>query len=60
MYQGYRFSFWRSVWWTRHSNTFTTLYATVVTCLFYFAGFKFLALPWQPVGLIGVALTLIT
>ncbi len=56
MYQGYRFSFRQSVWWTRHSNAFTALYAAVATSLFYFLELHWLSLPWQPVGLIGVAL----
>lgn len=56
MYQGYRFSFRRSVWWTRHSLTFVTVYSTVVCSVGYLTGWKWVALPWQPVGLIGVAL----
>jgi putative membrane protein len=56
MYQGHRFSFWRSIWWTRHSNAMCTLYATAVCCIFYFADLEWLSLGWQPVGLIGVAL----
>ena len=56
MYQAYRFSFRQSVWWTRHSLTFVTIYASAVCCLGYFSGWHWLALPWQPVGLIGVAL----
>ncbi len=56
MYQAHRFSFWRSVWWTRHSMTMTTLYALVTCSVFYFGKLKWMSLPWQPVGLIGVAL----
>ncbi|EDM74864.1 hypothetical protein PPSIR1_20069 [Plesiocystis pacifica SIR-1] len=56
MYQGYRFSFRASVWWTRHSIVFTTVYASAVACLAFFSGWSWVALPWQPVGLIGVAL----
>jgi len=56
MYQAYRFSFRASLWWTRHSVVFTALYATAACCLAYFTGWKWFALPWQPVGLIGVAL----
>jgi len=56
VYQGHRFSFWRSVWWTRHSNAFTLVYALVVTSVFYFLDLSWMSLPWQPVGLIGVAL----
>ena len=56
MYQAYRFSFRQSVWWTRHSVAFVSVYASAVVSLVYFTGWKWLALPWQPVGLIGVAL----
>lgn len=56
MYQAYRFSFWRSVWWTRHSSAFSAVFASLVCSAFYFGDLGWLALPWQPVGLIGVAL----
>lgn len=56
MYQAYRFSFRRSLWWTRHSLTFVTVYSTVICTLGYLTQSKWVALPWQPVGLIGVAL----
>ena len=56
MYQGHRFSFRRTLWWTRHSLTFVTLYATAVAVTYYVSGWKWLAMPWQPVGLLGVAL----
>jgi len=56
VYQGYRFSFRRSIWWTRHTITLCTLYTLAACSLFYFAELKWMALPWQPVGLIGVAL----
>lgn len=56
MYQANRFSFWRSVWWTRHSSTFMTVYASALCATYYFTELHWLALPWQPVGLIGVAL----
>ena len=56
MYQAYRFTFRQSLWWTRHTLALVTAYASLLTCLAYFAGWSFLALPWQPVGLIGVAL----
>lgn len=56
MFQAQRFSFWRGIWWTRHTMAMSTLYATAVCCVFYFAEFPWLSLPWQPVGLIGVAL----
>ena len=50
MYQGQRFSFRESVWWTRHSLIFVALYATAVCSLMFFTRWKWLALPWQPVG----------
>jgi putative membrane protein len=33
-----------------------TLYSTAACCVFYFGGMGWMALPWQPVGLLGVAL----
>ena len=56
MYQAQRFSFRRTLWWTRHSLIFVSAYSAAACALFYFTGFKWLALPWQPVGLLGVAL----
>jgi len=56
MFQGYRFSFRRSLWWTRHSITMVTLYATTVSTIAFLIGESWVQLPWQPVGLIGVAL----
>lgn len=56
MYQGYRFSFSQTVWWTRHTLMVVTVYSTILAAIAYFTGFPWLALPWQPVGLIGVAL----
>lgn len=56
MYQAQRFSFWRSIWWTRHTSAVCLLYTVAACALFYFGGLSWLALPWQPVGLIGVAL----
>ncbi len=56
MYQAYRFSFRQSLWWTRHSIVFVTTYSAVLCTAAYITGWKWAALPWQPVGLIGVAL----
>jgi ion channel-forming bestrophin family protein len=56
MYQGQRFSFRQSLWWTRHSIMFTAVYAAAVCGVKHYTQWKWLALPWQPVGLIGVAL----
>ena len=56
MLQAYRFSFRRTLWWTRHSLFFVSVYSLAVCSVAYFTGWKWVALPWQPVGLIGVAL----
>jgi putative membrane protein len=56
MYQAHRYSFRQTIWWTRHSLTFVTVYASAACSLYFFTGWKWAALPWQPVGLIGVAL----
>jgi putative membrane protein len=56
MYQAYRFSFRQSLWWTRHTLVISTLYASAACSIGYFTGWKWVSLPWQPVGLIGVAL----
>lgn len=56
MYQAYRFSFRQSLWWTRHSLAFATAYSTAVCTVAYLMEWSWFTLPWQPVGLIGVAL----
>ena len=56
MYQAYRFSFRQSLWWTRHSIFFVGVYSLSVCSLVHFVKWKWFSLPWQPVGLIGVAL----
>ena len=56
MYQAYRYSFRRALWWTRHTIAFSAVHASVVVTAYFFTGWKWLELPWQPVGLIGVAL----
>lgn len=56
MYQGYRFSFRQSLWWTRHTLASITFYSAALSAVVYFSGWKWFALPWQPVGLVGVAL----
>lgn len=56
MYQGYRYSFWRSVMWTRHSIAMSAAYASAAASVYFFGRQHWMALPWQPVGLIGVAL----
>lgn len=56
MYQAYRFSFRDSLWWTRHSLSFVAAYSVAICSVGYFTGWKWVSLPWQPVGLIGVAL----
>ena len=44
------------MWWTRHSIATMTLYASAACATFYFAKLPWMRLPWQPVGLLGVAL----
>lgn len=56
MYQAYRFSFRQTLWWTRHTIAVATVYSALVCSLVFFTEWKWFALPWQPVGLIGVAL----
>ena len=56
MYQAHRFSFRQSLWWTRHTIALVTVYASAVSAIVYFTKWSWFALPWQPVGLIGVAL----
>ncbi len=56
MYQAYRFSLRQTLWWTRHTLAVSAVYATAVCVFAYVSGWSWVALPWQPVGLIGVAL----
>ena len=45
MYQAHRSWFWRSVWWTQHSNAPMALYAFGACSVFHFAGLESVALP---------------
>lgn len=56
MYQAYRFKLRNALWWTRHTIAMTTVYSSVVCAVAYFTHWEWITLPWQPVGLIGVAL----
>ncbi|MEM6954068.1 MAG: bestrophin family ion channel [Myxococcota bacterium] len=56
MFQGPRYSFWRTIWWTRHTLFIMMLYALAACSVHHFLKLPWLTLPWQPVGLIGVAL----
>lgn len=50
------FAFRQSLWWTRHTLVVATVYSAAACSLYYFTGWRWAALPWQPVGLLGVAL----
>ena len=52
---GLSISFVRAVWWTRHSVGFVTVYAARLRFGVLHA-MEVARLPWQPVGLLGVAL----
>ena len=60
MHAGRHYSFSEIAAWTRRETAVFLLIATVPTALFQLAGWKWLALPWLPIALIGTAVAFIT
>ena len=56
MFTRSRYSLARTLWFTRHSLAITFAMSSIIVSLFFFLDWKFLAMPWQPVSLIGTAL----
>ncbi|MBK6932931.1 MAG: hypothetical protein IPH12_19505 [Saprospirales bacterium] len=54
MFQKKRYSFWMTFNWSKMPFFYGLLYAGAISAIQYFSGFS-LALPWQPISLIGIA-----
>lgn len=59
MHTGQNFSFKEVVVWTKHDIGIFVIIATVPTVCFEVYGYKWLALPWLPIALLGTALAII-
>lgn len=55
MQAGKRYTFWQTLFWTRRQFLIFLAFDSVVVGLYYFLDWDWLALPWQPIGLVGVA-----
>ena len=55
MQAGKRYSFRQTVYWTRKYIFYFFIVDSIPVALYYFFGFEWLAIPWQPVSLVGIA-----
>ena len=55
MQAGKRYTLWQTVHWTRRSIAFFFVISLIPTSLYYFFDLTWLAVPWQPIGLVGIA-----
>lgn len=55
MHAGRRYSLKEFLYWTRRDIYILIVWATVPTLVFQMAGWKWLAIPWVPIALIGTA-----
>jgi len=55
MQAGKRYSIWQTANWTRKHILLFILLDSVPVLLYYFFGFEWLHIPWQPISLIGIA-----
>src|SRR5262245_914705 len=55
MHTGNHYRLQDIIYWTRREIVFLAVLAAVPTALYDFADWKFLAIPWVPVALIGTA-----
>lgn len=56
MYTERRYGYWQTIKWSRKGLYFGTITGTVAVVLYQVACLKWMAVPWQPVALIGTAL----
>ena len=59
MHSGKQYSFKEVILWTRKDIYFLLLMATVPTCCFVFFNWKWLAIPWLPIALLGTAVAFV-
>ena len=55
MHAGRRYTFKEFIYWTRRDIYVLSGLAIIPTVLFYFLNWKWLAIPWVPIALIGTA-----
>lgn len=55
MQAGKRYTFWQTFMWQSRSTALFFIWACIPVSLYYFLGWNWLAIPWQPVSLIGIA-----
>lgn len=60
MHTGRSYSWWEVLRWTRFETAAFALIGGVPTALYMLAGWKWLAVPWLPIALIGTAVAFIT
>ena len=57
MYIHRRYSFWTTLNWSKKGLISGTLFALAVTLLYEIFGHRWLHIPWEPISLIGIALS---
>lgn len=55
MHAGQRYTFKEFIFWTRRDIYVLSVFSVVPTFLFYVLGWKWVAIPWVPIALIGTA-----
>lgn len=55
MHSGKRYTFKEFIYWTRRDIYILIMFSAIPTCLYYFFGWRWLAIPWVPIALIGTA-----
>jgi len=59
MHSGKQYSFKEVILWTRKDIYFLFVVATIPTCCYALLGFKWMAIPWLPVALLGTAVAFV-
>lgn len=59
MHAGKRFSFIEVIVWTRRDVFSLLIISAIPTCLYALLGWKFLAIPWLPIALLGTAVAFV-
>jgi putative membrane protein len=55
MHAGRRFSFRKTLWWSKQYTIIFLIIDSLVVSAYYFFRFDWLVIPWQPISLIGIA-----
>ncbi len=59
MHSGKQYSFKEVILWTRKDIYFLLFVATIPTCCYVLLGWKWLAIPWLPIALLGTAVAFV-